>query len=188
MTAPSIRLDHPLRQRRPRFAHLLMLIFPTAVLAMEGTWGLGYAELLPLGFAGYLLFGLGALPAGWLADRWSSAWMMALFYLGSGAACILTGLAVGPWSLALGLTLIGLFASIYHPVAIAWLVGRERPAGPHPRHQRRLRRDRHRRRRADRGRACRSDRLARGLPGAGRWSACRSACRSRSACCAAARA
>ena len=100
-----------------------MLIFPTAVLAMEGSWGLGYAELLPLGFAGYLLFGIGALPAGWLADRWSSAWLMTLFFLGSGLACIATGLATGPWSLALGLTLIGLFASIYHPVAIAWLVG-----------------------------------------------------------------
>jgi MFS family permease len=49
--------------------------------------------------------------------------MMALFFLGSGAACVLTGLATGPWSLALGLTLIGLFASIYHPVAVAWLVG-----------------------------------------------------------------
>jgi MFS family permease len=36
---------------------------------------------------------------------------------------VLTGLAAGPWSLALGLTLIGLFASIYHPVAVAWLVG-----------------------------------------------------------------
>jgi MFS family permease len=105
------------------FAHLLMLLFPTAVLAMEGMWGLGYAELLPLGFAGYLLFGLGSLPAGWLGDRWSSGWLMAIFFLGSGAACVLAGLATGPWTLAAGLTLIGLFASIYHPVAIAWLVG-----------------------------------------------------------------
>ena len=121
--APSIRPTARFVNLGHSFAHLLMLVFPTAVLAMEGTWGLGYAQLLPLGFAGYLLFGLGALPAGWLADRWSSAGMMVLFYLGSGAACILTGLAVGPWSLALGLTLIGLFASIYHPVAIAWLVG-----------------------------------------------------------------
>jgi FSR family fosmidomycin resistance protein-like MFS transporter len=105
------------------FAHLLMLIFPTAVLAMEGTWGMSYAQLLPLGFAGYLLFGIGSLPAGWIADRWQSAWMMALYFLGSGMACVLTGLAVGPWSLAIGLTLIGLCASIYHPVALAWLVG-----------------------------------------------------------------
>jgi FSR family fosmidomycin resistance protein-like MFS transporter len=105
------------------FAHLFMLIFPTAVLAIEGSWGMGYAELLPLGFAGYLLFGLGSLPAGWLGDRWDSGWMIALFFLGTGAASMLTGLASSPIGLALGLTLIGVFASIYHPVGIAWLVG-----------------------------------------------------------------
>ena len=35
------------------YAHLFMLLYPTVVLALEGTWGLGYAELLPLGVAGY---------------------------------------------------------------------------------------------------------------------------------------
>jgi MFS family permease len=105
------------------FAHLFMLLYPTVVLALEGSWGLGYAELLPLGVAGYFLFGIGALPAGWLADRWNSARLMVMFFVGTGAGSILTGLALGPWTLALGLTLIGLFASIYHPVAIAWLVG-----------------------------------------------------------------
>jgi MFS transporter, FSR family, fosmidomycin resistance protein len=110
------------------YAHLFMLLYPTVVLALEGSWGLGYAELLPLGVAGYFLFGIGSLPAGWLADRWNSARLMAMFFVGTGAASILTGLALGPWTLALGLTLIGLFASIYHPVAIAWLVGAdERP-------------------------------------------------------------
>jgi FSR family fosmidomycin resistance protein-like MFS transporter len=123
MTEPSIRPTTLYVNVGHAFAHLLMLIFPTAVLAMEGMWGMGYAQLLPLGFAGYLLLGIGSLPAGWLADRWSSGWLMALFLLGGGAACILTGLARGPLSLALGLTLIGLFASIYHPVALAWLVG-----------------------------------------------------------------
>jgi MFS transporter, FSR family, fosmidomycin resistance protein len=105
------------------YAHLFMLLYPTVVLALEGKWGLGYPELLPLGVAGYFLFGMGALPAGWLADRWNSARLMVMFFVGTGAASILTGLALGPWTLALGLTLIGLFASIYHPVAIAWLVG-----------------------------------------------------------------
>jgi MFS transporter, FSR family, fosmidomycin resistance protein len=123
MTEPSIRPTTLYINVGHMFAHLLMLIFPTAVLAMEGMWGMGYAQLLPLGFAGYLLFGIGSLPAGWLADRWSSGWLMALFLLGGGSACVLTGLAGGPWSLAFGLTLIGLFASIYHPVALAWLVG-----------------------------------------------------------------
>jgi MFS family permease len=105
------------------YAHLFMLLYPTVVLALEGTWGLDYADLLPLGVAGYFLFGIGSLPAGWLADRWNSAVLMVLFFVGTGVASVLTGLAFGPWTLALGLTLIGLFASIYHPVAIAWLVG-----------------------------------------------------------------
>jgi MFS transporter, FSR family, fosmidomycin resistance protein len=111
------------------YAHLFMLLYPTVVLALEGEWGLGYAELLPLGFAGYFLFGIGALPAGWLADRWSSARLIVMFFLGTGTASGLTGLATGPWTLALGLTLIGLFASIYHPVAIAWLVGADARPG-----------------------------------------------------------
>ena len=78
------------------FSHLVMLLFPTVVLALEPAWDADFSDLLPLGFAGYLLFGLGALPAGWLGDRWSSEMMMVIFFLGTGAACMLAGLAVGP--------------------------------------------------------------------------------------------
>jgi MFS family permease len=110
------------------FSHLVMLLYPTVVLALEPVWQIGFAELLPLGFAGYLLFGLGALPAGWLGDRWDSGKMMVIFFIGTGLACILAGLASGPATMAVALTLIGLFASIYHPVALAWVVGAsERP-------------------------------------------------------------
>jgi MFS transporter, FSR family, fosmidomycin resistance protein len=47
---------------------------------------------------------------------------MVLFFLGTGGASVATGFATGPAGLALGLTGIGLFGSIYHPVGIAWLV------------------------------------------------------------------
>ncbi len=104
-------------------SHLVMLLYPTVVLALEPAWGIGFATLLPLGFAGYLLFGLAALPAGWLGDRWDSEKMMVIFFLGTGAACILAGFATGPVSMAAALTLIGLFGAIYHPVALAWVVG-----------------------------------------------------------------
>ena len=104
-------------------SHLVMLLYPTIVLALEPAWGIGFATLLPLGFAGYLLFGLAALPAGWLGDRWDSEKMMVIFFLGTGSACILAGFATGPVSMAAALTLIGLFGAIYHPVALAWVVG-----------------------------------------------------------------
>jgi MFS family permease len=48
--------------------------------------------------------------------------MMVVFFFGIGAAGILTGFATGRLQIALGLTLIGVFAAIYHPVGIAMLV------------------------------------------------------------------
>jgi FSR family fosmidomycin resistance protein-like MFS transporter len=104
------------------FAHLLMLLYPTVVLVLEGRWGMPYGDLLSLSLGGFVLFGLGALPAGWLGDRWSAEGMMVVFFLGTGGAAIVTGLTDGPVALALGLAAIGLFGSIYHPVGTAWLV------------------------------------------------------------------
>ena len=66
--------------------HLLMLVFPTAVLGMGPAFGLDFAELLPLATGGFIAFGAGSLPAGWLADRWNRRDMLAVFFLGSGLA------------------------------------------------------------------------------------------------------
>ena len=124
-------------------SHLVMLLYPTIVLALEPAWGIGFATLLPLGFAGYLLFGLAALPAGWLGDRWDSEKMMVIFFLGTGSACILAGFATGPVSMAAALTLIGLFACDLSPRGSRLGGGRQRAAGARTWHQRRLRRYRH---------------------------------------------
>ncbi len=104
------------------FSHLFMLLYPTALLGLEAELSMSYAELIALLTAGNVLFGLGALPAGWLGDRWDTLRMMVLFFVGLGAASILTGLMSSAFGIGLGLALIGLFASIYHPVGIAWLV------------------------------------------------------------------
>jgi len=48
--------------------------------------------------------------------------MMAIFFFGLGAGCLLTGMADSPLMVAVGLGAIGLFASIYHPVGISLLV------------------------------------------------------------------
>jgi MFS family permease len=103
--------------------HVLMLLYPTVVLSLGTEFGISYGSLLSLSLPGFILFGAGALPAGWLGDRWSTRGMMALFFLGCGASAVLTGLATSVAGLAVGLGLIGLFASIYHPVGVAWLVG-----------------------------------------------------------------
>jgi MFS family permease len=112
---PFINLGHFLD-------HLVMLVFPTVVVALGREWGRPYSELLPLALGGFIAFGAFALPAGWLADHWSRYKMMAVFFFGIGVSMLLTGLARSPWQIGLGLTLVGVFAAIYHPVGIAMLV------------------------------------------------------------------
>jgi len=102
--------------------HLMMLLYPTVVLTLETQFGLSYGELMWLSVPGMVLYGLAALPAGWLGDRWSAERMMVIFFLGSGAGALVTGLAQGPFGIAWGLGLVGFFGSIYHPVGTAWLV------------------------------------------------------------------
>jgi MFS transporter, FSR family, fosmidomycin resistance protein len=102
--------------------HLMMLLYPTVVLTLEKQLALSYGELMWLSVPGLVLYGLAALPAGWLGDRWSAEHMMVLFFVGSGVAGIATGLAQSPIQIACGLTAIGFFGAIYHPVGTAWLV------------------------------------------------------------------
>ncbi len=99
--------------------HFFILIFPTAVLALQKNWGIDYAELLTYGSFGVLAYGLGSIPAGWLGDRWSQRGMMNVYYYGMGLSAILTAFAQTPAQLATGVAAIGLFASIYHPVGTA---------------------------------------------------------------------
>ena len=111
------------------YTHMFTILYASAVLYLPSVFGLGYGELLEMASLGLVLFGVGALPAGWLGDRWSQVGMLVIFFVGLGAGSLVTGLASGTGTLFLGLCLIGLFASIYHPVGIAWLVACARKRG-----------------------------------------------------------
>jgi MFS family permease len=102
--------------------HLMMLIFATAVLTMAIEFHVPFGELLPLSLGGFIAFGALSLPAGWLGDRWSRRNMMVIFFFGGGLAVMATGFARNPTELAIGLTAIGAFGAIYHPVGTAMLV------------------------------------------------------------------
>lgn len=99
--------------------HYFLLIFPSVVLTLHKEWDMSYAELLQVGSAAMLVYGVMSLPVGWLADRWSRKGMMLVFYFGMGTSALLTALAQTPWQMGLGLSVIALFAAIYHPVGIA---------------------------------------------------------------------
>ena len=113
--------------------HLLMHMFAAfyfvIVLAIEDDWKLSYDELLNLWFLGSLLVGLGALPAGWISDRWSRSGMIAIMFIGLGISSLLCGLSGNKVSLFISLSLLGLFCAIYHPAGISWVVNTAKETG-----------------------------------------------------------
>jgi len=104
------------------YIHMFTAFYFTIVIAIEGVWDQPFYELIRLWTPAALLVGVLALPAGWLADRWSAPGMMVVFFLGMGVTAILSGLADGPGSMLLTLAGIGAFAAIYHPVGIPWVI------------------------------------------------------------------
>jgi MFS family permease len=60
-------------------------------------------------------FGATALPAGFLADRWGPAKVLAFTFASACGACLLVAMAASPWMLALGMALLGLATGFYHP-------------------------------------------------------------------------
>lgn len=102
--------------------HVLTALYLTIVLGLERDWGMSYDDLIRLWTVGAVLIGLGAPLAGWLGDRWGDARMMVVFFLVTGGGAIAASLAEDGMSLTIGLAVLGLGASIYHPVGMSWLV------------------------------------------------------------------
>ncbi len=103
--------------------HLFMLIFATvAALALATDWQMTYADLIPYAMPGFVAFGICAIPAGWIADKWHRHGMVSIFFIGIGVASTATSFANSPLQIGCGLFAIGLFAAIYHPVGIAMVV------------------------------------------------------------------
>jgi len=109
--------------------HMFLLIFATAVTTIALEFGLTrWEDLMPYSAVAFLFFGVGALPAGKLGDHWGRRSMMLLFFFGMGVSALLIAATQTPLQMALGLGLLGAFASIYHPVGIPMLLqGAERP-------------------------------------------------------------
>jgi MFS family permease len=108
--------------------HLFLLIFASAVGAIGADWDMAWPDLMPYATGAFVAFGLGALPAGRLGDLWGRRSMMIVFFVGLGSSGLLVALSNDVLTLAAALTLLGVFASIYHPVGIPMLV--ERSARP----------------------------------------------------------
>ena len=102
--------------------HMFAAFYFVIVLTIEKEWSISYDQLIKLWSLAALLIGLGAIPFGWLSDRWSRSGTMTIMFIGMGLASILCGLSNSVSLLFFSLSLLGLFCSIYHPVGIPWVI------------------------------------------------------------------
>jgi MFS family permease len=102
---------------------MFLLIFATAVGTIATEFGIArWEDLMPYSVGAFFLFGIGSVPAGRLGDLWGRRQMMLLFFFGMGVSALIAAATQNAWQLAAALTLLGAFASIYHPVGIPMLV------------------------------------------------------------------
>ncbi len=99
--------------------HSLTMLYPVVMIELARLYP--EASLATLGLVGtvhYVLYGLGALPAGWLTDRLGARNVLLIYLAGAAAAAFLLTLATSLAALAAGLALLGLFCSLYHPAGL----------------------------------------------------------------------
>lgn len=109
--------------------HFVLLIYPTAVIAIAAQTNLSYAELIGLATGAFVAFGLCSLPMGWLSDRFGRRNMLAVFFIGYGLSCLGVASADRPAAFAGWLLVLGVASAIYHPVGSTMLVSHARKLG-----------------------------------------------------------
>jgi MFS family permease len=111
------------------FDHFLLLVYPTAVLAITAETGLPYAALIGLSTGAFVAFGVFSLPIGWLAEKISRRNLFATYFLGYGASALGMATAHSATAFMIWLLILGVFSAIYHPIGTAMLVAHARRLG-----------------------------------------------------------
>ncbi len=107
----------------------MMLIFAKAAYDAGKYFGLTYDEIIAYGAIGFLFFGAFAPLAAHLSDKISRSFLMIVYHFGIGLSSILAAAATNLWLFAMSLSLIGIFAAIYHPVGITMLLSKNKNNG-----------------------------------------------------------
>ena len=98
--------------------HALMLTFPSLIPIVQKEFNVGLDTLGFVVSISALLFGLGAIPAGWLDRYLGGKKLMIIYQLGSSIAALVVALSSSFYMMVIGLSFIGLFCSIYHPTGL----------------------------------------------------------------------
>ncbi len=100
------------------FTHMNMLIFPAIAWPFSKEMGISLSDTFPIGFLMYFFYGALALPAGYIADRWSKVGILKICLAGIGLSSIASGFCGSIYSFTIALAFLGLFCGLYHPAGL----------------------------------------------------------------------
>ncbi len=103
------------------FTHFYMLVFPVLLLPITRSLNMPLEEILPKSFLMYLLYGLLAIPWGFLSDHVSPRLMMGSGMILAGGGFLLSGLINDPAFLSFSLALVGIGCAAYHPSGLSMI-------------------------------------------------------------------
>ena len=109
--------------------HFIILVFAKAAYDAGQDIGLTYGETIKLATLGFILFGVASPIAARVADTFSRSLIMVVFHFGVGISSIMLSFSHTSFHLLLGLSSLGFFAAIFHPVGIAMLLENKERVG-----------------------------------------------------------
>lgn len=101
--------------------HAQMMVFPTLMLLFHHEFDLGLDTLGIMASAGAFMFGAGAIPAGILEAKLGGRVLLLIYQVGSIIGGLSLILAKTPVQMTIGLGILGLASSIYHPAGLTIL-------------------------------------------------------------------
>ena len=104
--------------------HGYMTILPAVLIAIATEQSISFTELGIIANIGYFLYGLGAFPAGYLADRFGSKMLLTIGVMGMAISSILVGLTSSIITFSITYALLGASASIHHPAGLSLIARR----------------------------------------------------------------
>lgn len=103
------------------FTHFYMLVFPVLLLPITRSLDMPLEVILPKSFLMYLLYGLLAIPWGFLSDRFNPRLIMGFGTILAGCGFLFSGLLRDPAFLSLSLALVGIGCAAYHPSGLSMI-------------------------------------------------------------------
>ena len=110
-------------------SHGFLLIFPTALLLLQKEFSMDYLKLGIIGNVMNICYGLGALPAGLIYNHLGPNRLYLVCFLGSSLVSIFVALSPTTGLFTVGLGLLGICGSLYHPLGNAVITAKVREYG-----------------------------------------------------------